>query len=203
MPPSKSPKIAYYRNLFIGDSIIALDSICAIKALYPNAHLCVFCGDIGEQIFAPFRFIDEIINIQNLSKKEIIKELDFREFDYLILTQPNRKHTSIASTSNAKVVISFMMWHNIFRRVFGKREFRRVFYSRSFSQTPNYKRLLSLVRAIDTKHYDISKVDFSGARFPFSRAHREFVEQNLAFLALDKMDKKGLKSKLGGGAFRF
>lgn len=200
-PLQKAPKIAYYRNLFIGDSIIALDSIYAIKSLYPNAHLCVFCGDIGEQIFAPFSFIDEIVNIQNLSKKEVLRELDFREFDYLILTQPNRKHTSIASNSNAKVVISFMMWHNIFRRVFGTKNFRRVFFSRSFSHTPNYKRLLSLVRAIDTAHYDecISKVDFSKARFPFSPAHREFVGQNLAFLALDKLDKKGLKSKLGGG----
>lgn len=207
----KNLKIAYYRRLFIGDNIIALDSMFCIKALYPQAHLCVYTGDIGAQIFAPFDFIDEVINIQNLSKQEIIKELDSKEFDYLILTQPNRFHTSLASKSNAKVIISFCMWHNIFRRFFGSvfggilhsvfgvrlKEFRRVFYSRSFGDTPNYKRLLALVRAIDSKCYDshINSIDFSPTRFPFSSSHREFVESALGFLARNRVEK----SALGGG----
>ena len=183
-------KIAYYRNLFIGDSIIALDSIYAIKALYPSAFLVVYTGDIGVRIFSKFDFIDEIVNIQNLSKEQIIKSLDSFAFDYLILTQPNRRHTSIASASNAKVIISYAMWHNIFRRfwgnifskVFYKREFRqfkRVFYSVAFGNTPNYKRLLSLVREIDAPHYDSSKIDFTPARFPSSHTHIEFLKQNL------------------------
>lgn len=198
-------KIAYYRNLFIGDSIIALDSIYAIKALYPSAFLVVYTGDIGVRIFSKFDFIDEIVNIQNLSKEQIIKSLDSFAFDYLILTQPNRRHTSIASASNAKVIISYAMWHNIFRRfwgnifstkIFGKifskhkifskifyksgfRQFKRIFYSVAFGSTPNYKRLLSLVREIDAPHYDSSKIDFTPARFPPSPTHIEFVKQNL------------------------
>ncbi|ETD24873.1 glycosyltransferase family 9 protein [Helicobacter macacae] len=198
-------KIAYYRNLFIGDSIIALDSMYAIKALYPSAFLVVYTGDIGVRIFSKFDFIDEIVNIQNLSKEQIIKSLDSFAFDYLILTQPNRRHTSIASASNAKVIISYAMWHNIFRRflgnifstkifgkIFGKhkifskifyksefRQFKRVFYSVAFSNTPNYKRLLSLVREIDAPHYDSSKIDFTPARFPPSPTHIEFLKQNL------------------------
>lgn len=188
-------KIAYYRNLFIGDSIIALDSIYAIKALYPSAFLVVYTGDIGVRIFSKFDFIDEIVNIQNLSKEQIIKSLDSFAFDYLILTQPNRRHTSIASASNAKVIISYAMWHNIFRRfwgnifntkIFGKifrkyefRQFKRVFYSVAFGNTPNYKRLLSLVREIDAPHYDSSKIDFTPARFPHSHTHIEFLKQNL------------------------
>ena len=210
--PKMQTKIAYYRNLFIGDSIIALDSLYAIKALYPNAFLVVYTGDIGVRIFSKFDFIDEIVNIQNLSKEQIIKSLDSKEFDYLILTQPNRRHTSIASASNAKVIISYAMWHNIFRRfwgnifstkIFGKifweffgsflgekifskvfykrgfRQFKRVFYSVAFGSTPNYKRLLSLVREIDAPHYDSSKIDFTPARFPPSPTHIEFVKQNL------------------------
>lgn len=188
-------KIAYYRNLFIGDSIIALDSIYAIKALYPSAFLVVYTGDIGVRIFSKFDFIDEIVNIQNLSKEQIIKSLDSFAFDYLILTQPNRRHTSIASASNAKVIISYAMWHNIFRRfwgnifstkIFGKifrkcefRQFKRVFYSVAFGNTPNYKRLLSLVREIDAPHYDSSKIDFTPTRFPHSHTHIEFLKQNL------------------------
>ena len=201
-------KIAYYRNLFIGDSIIALDSIYAIKALYPSAFLVVYTGDIGMRIFSKFDFIDEIVNIQNLSKEQIIKSLDSFAFDYLILTQPNRRHTSIASASNAKVIISYAMWHNIFRRfwgnifsarisnkifckilgekIFGKifrkcefRQFKRVFYSVAFGNTPNYKRLLSLVREIDAPHYDSSKIDFTPTRFPHSHTHIEFLKQNL------------------------
>lgn len=207
-------KIAYYRNLFIGDSIIALDSIYAIKALYPSAFLVVYTGDIGVRIFSKFDFIDEIVNIQNLSKEQIIKSLDSFAFDYLILTQPNRRHTSIASASNAKVVISYAMWHNtlkrfwgnifgakisnkifckilgekIFGKVFGEckifrkyepRQFKRVFYSVAFGNTPNYKRLLSLVREIDAPHYDSSKIDFTPTRFPPSHTHIEFLKQNL------------------------
>lgn len=183
-------KIAYYRNLFIGDSIIALDSIYAIKALYPSAFLVVYTGDIGVRIFSKFDFIDEIVNIQNLSKEQIIKSLDSFAFDYLILTQPNRRHTSIASASNAKVVISYAMWHNIFRRFWGNifskvfykrgfRQFKRVFYSVAFGNTPNYKRLLSLVREIDAPHYDSSKIDFTPTRFPHSHTHIEFLKQNL------------------------
>lgn len=199
--PKMQTKIAYYRNLFIGDSIIALDSIYAIKALYPSAFLVVYTGDIGVRIFSKFDFIDEIINIQNLSKEQIIKNIDSKEFDYLILTQPNRRHTSIVSASNAKVIISYAMWHNIFRRfwgnifstkifgkIFGKhkifkkyefRQFKRVFYSVAFGSTPNYKRLLSLVREIDAPHYDSSKIDFAPARFPPSPTHIEFLKQNL------------------------
>lgn len=183
-------KIAYYRNLFIGDSIIALDSIYAIKALYPSAFLVVYTGDIGVRIFSKFDFIDKIVNIQNLSKEQIIKSLDSFAFDYLILTQPNRRHTSIASASNAKVIISYAMWHNIFRRFWGNifskvfykrgfRQFKRVFYSVAFGNTPNYKRLLSLVREIDATHYDSSKIDFTPARFPHSHTHIEFLKQNL------------------------
>ena len=196
---NQQTKIAYYRNLFIGDSIIALDSLYAIKALYPNAFLSVYTGDIGEKIFSYFDFIDEVVNIQNLSKEQIIKSLDSKEFDYLILTQPNRRHTSIVSASNAKVIISFALWHNIFRRfwgnafstkifskIFGKileniefKQFRKVFYSVAFGNTPNYKRLLALVREIDAPHYDSSNIDFTPTRFPPSPTHIEFVKQNL------------------------
>lgn len=155
------------------------------------------------RIFSKFDFIDELVNIQNLPKNEIIKSLDSKKFDYLILTQPNRRHTSIASASNAKVIISFAMWHNIFRRFWGNifgakvfyemfckilgkrfdkrefRQFRRVFYSVSFGNTPNYKRLLALVREINPPHYDSSKIDFTPTRFAPSPTHIDFIKQNL------------------------
>lgn len=150
--------IALFRSALIGDNIVALHAIYAIKYLYPDSHLVIYTNSIGNELFSGFDFINEIINTDNYNSISLIEHINNYKFDYFILTQCNRKQCDFINSSNAKVIISFLTSGSIF-----KNRFKTIFIPRNINKLAQYQRILKLTRLIDKKHYDklIKNIDFS------------------------------------------
>lgn len=170
-------KIGFYRDALIGDNLVALNAIYAIKSLYPDCTLVVYTNSIGMELYEQFSFIDELFNMQTCSKAEIQKHINSHCFDYIILTQANRWRCTLLNQTNCKKVISLLSLGSIF-----KLKFHTIFISRNLSSTPQYQRLLKLVREINPKHFDtyFPKIDFSPIKLKTKQDNQEFIDSFLA-----------------------
>lgn len=169
-------KIGFYRNALIGDNLVALPAIYAIKALYPTCKLVVYTNDIGMGLYKDFDFIDELFNLSNHTFEQTLQHINSWEFDEFILTQPIKPHCNLLGKSNAKRVISLLSPRNFYRL-----KFHNIFISRNFDSTPQYKRLLKLVREIDRKVFDakFETIDFSPITLKPKEHNFEFAQKFL------------------------
>ncbi|WP_288644266.1 glycosyltransferase family 9 protein [uncultured Helicobacter sp.] len=159
---TKKIHIGFYRAAAIGDILIAINAIYAIKAIYapPPIHLVVYTNLYGKDLFSGLD-IDEIVVMDNMSAEQIRAHINAQCFNYFIMTQPNRWRCKIVGNTNAKNIISFIASGSWFRL-----NFHNIFISKSFSKIPHYQRLLRLVREINPRIYDerIKSIDFSNAK---------------------------------------
>ncbi len=65
-------KIAVYSPNWIGDSVLALPFIKALKTRYPNAKLYIFCKEWVSDIYRNHPDIDDIISVQKASLDSFI-----------------------------------------------------------------------------------------------------------------------------------
>ncbi|RDU69946.1 lipopolysaccharide heptosyltransferase family protein [Helicobacter cholecystus] len=174
-------KVGFYRNALIGDTLVALRAIYSIKALYPHCKLVVYTNDIGIEIYQDFDFIDELFNLNTHSYEQTLEHINLLEFDEFILTQPIKTPCNLLAKSNVKRIISLLSPRNFYRL-----KFHNIFISRNFNSTPQYKRLLRLVREIDKKIFDegYSKIDFSPITLKPKDYHfayaQKFLDENYA-----------------------
>ena len=139
--------IGFYRASLIGDNMVALYGIYAMKCLHPDATLIVYTNAYGINLYSQFHFIDVLIDVGEMSEKTLIEDINSRNFALLILTQSNRAACHIFKQTNIKRIITFMT-----RWSFAKQRFDTVYIPR-FSiayvpyvlRLPQYKRILKLV----------------------------------------------------------
>ena len=114
-----------------------------------------------------------------MDRQSLIDNINENSFDVFILTQPNRDKCSLLAKTTCKRIITFMTFANSFRR-----RFESVFISKHFNFTPQYMRMLMLVRKINAKHYDsnINSIDYSHIRLKSSDKNKSkiqsFIESN-------------------------
>lgn len=169
-------KVGFYRNALIGDNLVALPAIYSIKALYPACKLVVYTNDIGMELYKDFDFIDELFDLSINDFEATLRHINSWEFDEFILTQPIKNPCNLLGKSNAKRVISLLSPRNFYRL-----KFHNIFISRNFDPTPQYQRLLRLVREINPKVFDekFSSIDFSPITLKPYENHFEFAKKFL------------------------
>lgn len=172
--------IGFYRAGLIGDNIVVLHAIYALRHLYKDSKIIVYtnsCGGGGVTLYAQFEFIDSIINIESMDNENLIKNINANNFDIFILTQPNRAKCRLLAQTTCKRIITFMTFANSLNY-----RFESVFIPKHLNHTPQYQRMLQLVRKINPKHYDknIATIDYSYIRFKSSDKNKakikEFIE---------------------------
>lgn len=173
-------KVGFYRDALIGDNLVSINAMYAIKALYPSSTLIVYTNTIGAQLYEQYDFIDELFNMDSHSHSEIKAHIDSHGFDFFILTQANRWRCDLIHATNAKKIISLLSIGNIF-----KSRFQTLFISRNFSSIPQYQRMLRLTREIDPKIFDanIAKIDFSPILLRTQHHNQQFIHRFLSAYA--------------------
>ncbi|MWV62263.1 hypothetical protein DCO58_05150 [Helicobacter saguini] len=168
--------IGMYKAGLIGDSIVALHAIYALKILYPNAKIHIYTNDIGVSVYKNFSFINSLINISQMPIDSVIADIDSKDFTHFILTQPNRSIAKVILKTKLRKIITFRTFFTFFEP-----RFKTIFFSRNFGHTPQYKRNLALVRLIDSKLYDkkIKSIDFSPIRMHSLDFNKEKIRQFL------------------------
>lgn len=110
------------------------------------------------------------IDTETMSKQELLAHINAKQFDYFILTQPNRWRCKLLSASNAKCIISFATAANLLNP-----RIHKVFFSRAFSAIPYHKALLKLVRKIDPTRYDRAEIVYSHFSYPIDECAKARV----------------------------
>lgn len=170
-------QIGFYRDALIGDNLVSIPAMYAIKAIYPQCTLIVYTNSIGMELYEQYDFIDVLFNMQTQSKEAIKAHINSYKFDFFILTQANRWRCKLINQTNAKVVISLLSLGSIF-----KTKFRTLFISRNFSSLSQHQRMLRLVREINPKVFDsqIHSIDFSPTILRTKPSNKAYID---AFLS--------------------
>lgn len=167
--------IGFYRAGLIGDNIVVLHAIYALRYLYKDANIVVYTNSVGGKgidLYKQFTFIDSMVDVESMSNEMLINNINLNNFDVFILTQPNRSKCKLLAQTTCKRIITFMTFTNslIIR-------FESIFVSK-LSHMPQYKRMLKLVRKIDSKHYDdkIDTIDYSPIRFKSNDSNKARIQ---------------------------
>lgn len=148
--------ILLHRAIALGDNVVAIKAIYALKCLYPSAKIIVATNNIGAQIYSKLPFIDELLNID--ANPRAIHELD--AIDYFIATHRTSAFIAFAKSTNARKIILRAHLHSLYSPRFIN-DFN--IYGKGRAESGN---LLRLVRVINKRVFDrgIKNIDFSGAK---------------------------------------
>ena len=171
--------ILFHRAIKIGDNVVAIRAMYAIKCLFPNANLIVATNHIGANLYANLPFIDTLLNLE--ANPNAIYEL--KSIDYFIITHRIAANIAFAKSTNAKKIIIRAHLQSLLLPNFIN-DFN--FFNRFRPESAN---LLRLTRLIDKREFkrNIKNINWGGgAKLRFWRENSAFVEDFLANMS-DKM----------------
>lgn len=96
----------------VGDCVIAIKALYALRILYPKAKIIVFTSlKGGGQLYSYLEYVDSIIDIPNLADKQeraanLAKALEENPVDVLLLLHRTSWKLKVAKNSPAKLVIT-------------------------------------------------------------------------------------------------
>lgn len=99
-------KVGFYIDAKIGDSVVALPAMRAIKQI--NAKLYVFTHQIGYNLYSPLSWIDGVF----CSKDP--KHISNFNLDFLISSNSDQNTLSNLKKSNAKKLITYLKLYHLF-----------------------------------------------------------------------------------------
>lgn len=98
-----TPKsIAISRTDKIGDLILSIPSILMTRILYPDAYIILLVNSYNYQIVRYLDIVNEIIKIDEVEEKEVIKRLQLNQTDIFIALYTDSTIGRIAKKSGAK-----------------------------------------------------------------------------------------------------
>lgn len=159
----------------LGDNVIALDSLLALKRIY-QARLVVFARDTLQELLEGLDFVDEFCLLEGELTTAINREkINAYNATYLLSLSCKTKALRFFASTNAATIITRAKLANILRK-----RFRPVLLlnpSITHRQT-----LLLLARAIDKARFDkhIGSIDFLDSRVKSSDKQKQEIVRFLA-----------------------
>lgn len=159
----------------LGDNVIALDSLLALKRIY-QAHLVVFARDTLQELLEGLDFVDEFCLLEGELTTAINREkINAYNATYLLSLSCKTKALRFFASTNAATIITRAKLANILRK-----RFRPVLLlnpSITHRQT-----LLLLARAIDKARFDkhIDSIDFLDSRVKSSDKQKQEIARFLS-----------------------
>lgn len=159
----------------LGDNVIALDSLLALKRIY-QARLVIFARDTLQELLEGLDFVDEFCLLEGELATAINREkINAYNATYLLSLSCKTKALRFFASTNAATIITRAKLANILRK-----RFRPVLLlnpSITHRQT-----LLLLARAIDKTRFDkhIGSIDFLDSRVKSSDKQKQEIAHFLA-----------------------
>ncbi|WP_104697330.1 MULTISPECIES: glycosyltransferase family 9 protein [unclassified Helicobacter] len=160
-------KIGYYICGKVGDSVVAISSLYAIKKYFPECELYVFTNTTGKFFYQTFSWIDFIILVDQLP------HIPDCHLDFFISTD-STKDTKIKLQKTIKCkILTFSKLHNLFDF-----QFKTTF---SFTTSSIEKRLLKLPKLIPHQRhndFNLSQTPKINPPLSYQKKIRLFLDQN-------------------------
>lgn len=160
--------IAFHRANKVGDNVVAIKALYALKELYPDFKLMVLTNGVGLALYRHLGFIDYIFDMDKSAEIAKVHELEF-----LIITHRCSSNIALAKSLNVRKIIMYAHVYSLFTSRF------QVVFPRGINSHHESENLLYLVRAINKAHFDknFPLIDFSQARLIAGSENRMFVEE--------------------------
>jgi len=175
-------KIGVHKNEWVGDSVLLLRPLFALRKLYPKSKITLFTSKIGAQILKNCSLIDELID---LSQKDFLNALNESNLDILLCESRWEDNLSLIAKSNVKKVII-----RPYKTSFLNPKFKFCFVPFK-NKIHEHEILLRLIRKIDKKHFDkhIKNINFSDLSLENDYENEENINTFLQTIKADKFKK--------------
>lgn len=180
----------------LGDNVIALDSLLALKRIY-QARLVVFARETLQELLEGLDFVDEFSLLEGELTTAVNREkINAYNATYLLSLSCKTRVLRFFASTNAAIIITRAKLANILRK-----RFRPVLLLNP--STTHRQTLLLLARNIDKTHFDkhIGSIDFLESRVKSSDKQKQEIARFLAtelarFSRSDFNGNATLKSKI-------
>lgn len=182
---AKERIIAFHRANKVGDNVVAIKALYALKMLYPDFKLMVLTNGVGEALYRYLGFVDYLFDIDKSPEMAKVREI---ELEFLIITHKCPPNIALAKSLNVRKIIMYAHAYNLFVPRF------QVIFPRGIKSHHESENLLCLVRAINKAHFDknFPLIDFSQACLVAGAENKAFVE---AFFAEQKLGEDSQTTK--------
>ena len=166
----------------VGDCVIAIKALYALRILYPKAKIVVFTNlKGGGQLYRYLDYVDSIIDVPNPANKQehaanLAKALQENPVDVLLLLHRTSWKLKVAKDSPAKLIITELHLHSLFSKKFKSPKMMISYF------VHGTEKVLRLVRKINPNYYDanIADIDFTQAKITIPNESEEKIQQFLA-----------------------
>ena len=100
-------KIGFYIDARIGDSVVVLPALRALRQSYPQSKLYVFTNAIGHNLYSPLPWIDSVMIFES------IEQVSSLELDYLISSNCDQKTIQKLKNSTARKILTYLKPYNL------------------------------------------------------------------------------------------
>lgn len=140
-------KIGFYICAKIGDSVVALPAMRAIKQMNAFNQLYIFTNQIGYNLYSPLSWIDGVFCYENP------EQISSFSLDFLISSNSDQNTLSNLKKSNAKKIITYLKLYHLF-------DFRvkSTFISSRFKPQNQKQNLLDLVNLISPLRIKLQEI---------------------------------------------
>lgn len=185
--PLKIIFLASDRSKGLGDNIISLDILFAIKSMF-ECHLVVIANAMLKSLLEGFGFYDELFLLEEkLDDVKNIKLINSYHCDFLISGGCKRYQLKILESTNARHIITHAKLYSLLKPRF---KTSPTLLYRTLSHKDS---LLLFLRCIDKRRFDsmIGALDFTQAKLAISEMHRARIAE---FLRKELVEKGVLDS---------
>ena len=179
-PLEDYPKIIGFERTHtqVGDCVIAIKALYALKSLYPNSKLIIFTDfKGGGQLYSYLNLADSIIDVETQNNKEqnLSNALNANPVDVLLLLHRTSWKIKVARNSPAKCIITELHMHNLLDARFKTPRMMISYF------VHGSEKVLRLVRRINSKYYDnaISSIDFTQVQFHIPQENEAIIDNFL------------------------
>ncbi|WP_034583980.1 glycosyltransferase family 9 protein [Helicobacter pametensis] len=173
---NKTLKIGFIYFHGLGDNVLTLESLYALKAIY-HCELFVFGNALFKNLLAYYEFVDEVYDIQNdiQSHLDLINDC---KLDYVILPKCTKAYLTPLLQSNVPIIITPTKIQALFSK---KCKTPSIFSFLKYRNASMREKPLFLVRLINPKLFDscILQIDLSQAKIRTSITHQDQISHFL------------------------
>ena len=168
----------------LGDNVIAMEAIYALKQIHPNAKVVLFSvGGAMERLVSQVDFVDEYHSLEGYLPEESLHKINKYTYDCIIITKFYSHIFPLLPRLNARKIIIACKGANVLLPLLPRyRHIRLVPMRNLLLQKVGIRaHCLKMVRAMDKKSYDerIKEIDFDKARVKTTQENKEFVDEFL------------------------
>lgn len=168
----------------LGDNVIAMEAIYALKQVHPNAKVVLFSvGGAMEHLVSQVDFVDEYHSLEGYLPEESLHKINKYTYDCIIITKFYSHIFPLLPRLNARKIIIACKGANVLLPLLPRyRHIRLVPMRNLLLQKVGIRaHCLKMVRAMDKKIYDerIKDIDFDKARVKTTQENKEFVDEFL------------------------